>query len=301
MIQIIDRKTGQLQEERVYGHAHLMRIYGEGFLAKCFSYSLLPLLALCPWFSRLYGWLQRRKASARSIQPFIEEYGVDASEFVKKEFSSFNDFFIRTLKPECRPILGDPKRAVLPADGRYLVFPKIREADGFFVKGRKFSLRTFLQDPILARRYGEGSMVIARLCPFDYHRFHFPCSGTPSDAREIPGALYSVNPLALKRRPTILSENKRKVTEIDTDQFGVMLYVEVGATFVGTIHETYLPFVAAKKGEEKGYFSFGGSCLVLLFEKGTIRFDADLVAHSRQGRETYARFGESLGVVGSLH
>lgn len=297
MIQIIDRTTGELQEEKVYGRSYLQKMYGDGLLSTLFFYFLLPILASSSWLSACYGWIQKRKSSARAIPAFIREYGVDASEFQESAFASFNDFFIRKLKPECRPIVADPRRAILPADGRYLVYPTINQMRSFFVKGSSFSLRSFLQDPVQARRYAQGSMVIARLCPSDYHRFHFPCAGVPSSARDIPGALYSVNPLALRRRPTILAENRRKVTEIDTDHFGVMLYVEVGATFVGTIHETYLPGVAVQKGEEKGFFSFGGSCLVLLFEKDAICFDEDLIAYSCRGYETYARFGASLGTM----
>jgi phosphatidylserine decarboxylase len=104
-----------------------------------------------------------------------------------------------------------------------------------------------------------------------------------------------VNPIALRKKLGILAENKRMITEIETERFGTILYVEVGATFVGSIHQTYTPNVQIGKGEEKGYFSFGGSCLVLLFEARRIVFDADLIENSKNGFETKALFGGSFG------
>jgi phosphatidylserine decarboxylase len=236
--------------------------------------------------------MQKRPRSAKKVHPFIEAYGVDPTEFAEKHFNSFNDFFIRKLIPSSRPIVAD--RVALPADARYLVY---QEIDQFEVKGKEFNLEEFLQDPVLARRYSDGSMVIARLCPSDYHRFHFPCDGTPSEARLINGPLYSVNPIALKKRISILSENKRMVTEIESTKLGTILYVEIGATSVGSIHQTYTPGEPVKKGDEKGYFEFGGSCLVLIFENGRILFDEDLVQNTKRGLETKANFGQSLGIA----
>ncbi|OGN63479.1 MAG: phosphatidylserine decarboxylase [Chlamydiae bacterium RIFCSPHIGHO2_12_FULL_49_9] len=293
-ITYIDRKTGQTAIERVYGGPFLSLLYGDGFLRGVFALFLLPLIARVPFFSWAYGFLQKRKSSAKKIAPFIQAYGIDASEFADSGFDSFNDFFIRKLKPERRPIAQDPKIVVLPADGRYLVF---NQFDRFFIKGQEFSLLEFLKDPPMARRFQEGSMAIARLCPSDYHRFHFPCDGIPAKPRLINGLLYSVNPIALKKNVSILSENKRMITEIETDHFGTVLYIEIGATSVGSIRQTYTPDLKVKKGDEKGYFEFGGSCIALLFEKGRVTFDADLTANTQKGIETKANFGETLGTA----
>lgn len=291
-INYIERKTGEKRVEKIYGYRALSLLYGNGFLKSLFSKLILPLLAYFPFFSQFYGTLQKRPSSKKKIVPFIEAYGVDASEFLDTEFNSFNDFFIRKLKPEARPIISNPNILAMPADGRYLVYPKFQQ---FVVKGKEFSLFEFLQSQADASRYQEGSMAIARLCPSDYHRFHFPCDGTATEARLINGSLYSVNPMALAKRIVILSENKRMITEIDSKQFGTILYIEIGATAVGTIRQTYTPDQFVKKGEEKGYFEFGGSCIVLLFEKGRIVFDEDLIKNTERGLETRALFGSSLG------
>ena len=297
-ISVIDRRTGLLQKERISGGNYLAAFYGARWYSWLWRSTLASTL---PFFSKIYAWMQKRPSSAKRILPFIEKYGVDATEFLDQDFRSFNDFFIRRLKPECRPICSDPDCAVLPADGRYLVYPDLSRCPHLVVKGKGFSLGSFLQNRVLARRYADGSALIARLCPADYHRFHFPCDGVVGKSEYVEGKLHSVNPIALHRIPWIFAENRRMISEIESEQFGSLLYVEVGATCVGSIHQTYLPGAAVRKGEEKGYFSFGGSSLVILFEKKRIRFDEDLIVNSAKGVETYARMGESLGHRLSAH
>lgn len=292
-----DRLTQKEEIERVYGEASLRLLYASSGIARWISCLLLPLVARSAWVSRLYGWIQKTRWSRCKIEPFIRVFQVDPAEFLDpvETFSSFNDFFIRKLKKEARPCVQDPCRLVMPADGRYLVFPKISASSGFVVKGEKFQLEDLLQDAALARRFAEGSMVMARLCPTDYHRFHFPCEGVPGQPRLINGYLFSVNPLAIRQNIHIFSQNKRMVTSIQTEQFGEILYIEIGATSVGSIHQTFYPHQMCKKGDEKGYFSFGGSSLILLFEPNRIVFDADLLARSAQYQEVRGLFGQSLG------
>src|SRR5579872_4912537 len=223
-ITYIERKTGQKQQEKVYGRKLLSLLYGDGALRSFFSTFILPMLTRISFFSALVGYLHKHKRSAAKIEPFIAAYGIDASEFAEARFKSFNDFFIRKLKREKRPVVPSPDQLALPADGRYLVFPQF---DRFFVKGQEFDLHRFLQDPSLSERFADGAMAIARLCPTDYHRFHFPCDGIPSQPRLINGFLYSVNPMALRKKIAILAENKRMVTEIETERFGKILFVEI--------------------------------------------------------------------------
>ena len=293
MIEYIDRKKGTLCTEKVYGAKALKLLYGEGVLTKIFSYSLLLFLTRIPFCSHVYGFFQKTASSRSKIIPFIQAFQIDSSEFQKQTFSSFNDFFIRKLKPESRPIDPHLNRIVMPADGRYLVYPTF---DRFFVKGQEFILQSFLQSKDLEARYLHGSMVIARLCPVDYHRFHFPCDGIPSKPHLINGHLSSVNPIALKKRISILSENKRVITKIQTELFGQIAYVEIGATSVGTIQQTFPLDQSVQKGDEKGYFEFGGSCLVLFFEPGKMTFDPDLIENTKRGLETLCLMGSSLGM-----
>ena len=294
-----DRKTGELRKEKVYGKFFLEILYGSSLLAELFSMVLLPIISAIPFFSNFYGRKQKSKKSRLKILPFIRDFKVDVSEFADsvESYGSFNDFFIRKLKPEARPVEKREKVAVLPADGRYLVFQDVSKVEGFYVKDKKFDLRRLVDDEFVFELYKRGSMMIARLCPTDYHRFHFPCACIPGTSKLINGPLFSVNPIALRKHISILNENKRVITLLDGGSFGQIAYIEVGATCVGSIQQTYQPSELCAKGSEKGYFEFGGSCLILLFQPGKIQFEQDLIDASKEYVETYAKMGEPLGAV----
>jgi phosphatidylserine decarboxylase len=294
-IYYFDRLSNQVKEEKIYGGFFLKQLYKRSH----FMGLLRHLFCRLPIFSHFYGYLQKSTFSGKKVAPFIEDYGIDSSEFELSidAFASFNDFFIRKLKPECRPIVEDANLVAMPADARYLVFPNFYESSGIWVKGKTFSLLELLGgDAELAKKYEWGSVVIARLAPVDYHRFHFPCSCTPGKPKLINGPLFSVNPIALRENINYLSENKRVITMLDTDDFGEVAYIEVGATHVGSIHQTFTPGRHYEKGDEKGFFSFGGSCIILLFEPGRIIFAQDLIEHSKEEVETRALMGQLLAI-----
>lgn len=292
-VQFFDRYTREVKTERVYGERWLRFGY-ENPAGRFFVW----LLARRAFFSKWYGWKMNKRVSGNLIFPFIVEYDIDVDEFAKSafDFKTFNEFFYRALKPAARPIAPGESVAVFPADGRHLAFANVEAADGFYAKGKKFTLAQLFGDEALAREFAGGAMLISRLCPVDYHRFHFPIAGRPAEPRLIQGALYSVSPVALRRRLEYLVENKRMLTLIEAPDFGRVAMVEIGATNVGTIRQTHVPDRAAKKGEEKGLFAFGGSCVVTIFRRGRLAFDADLLEQSARQRETYARMGDRMGV-----
>lgn len=295
-ITYFDRLSQKEQQEQVYGGVFLDLLYGKGWLKRIISFFLLPCVACIALSSYLYGAVQKSRSSRVKVRPFIKKFQIDTSEFLNgvDSFQSFNDFFVRQLKPVCRPIDPAENVVILPADARYLVVPNLKRADRFFVKGQSLSLKELLQDDSLALRYEEGAMAIARLCPVDYHRFHFPCEGVARSAREIAGPLFSVNPIALRRHLDILTRNKRMITLFESLHFGTIAYIEVGATYVGTIHHTFTPDRLYRKGDEKGYFSFGGSCVILLFEPGRVQFASDLIHYSSQSTEVRGLMGQPL-------
>lgn len=295
----VDRITGAHCEEQVYGRQVLEFLYGNSFLSRTLGRAVLPLAAKCDLFSWLYGYLQGLPSSRKKIKPFIEQFHIDPAEFQEgiDHFSSFDAFFTRKLKAEARPVAADPETAIIPADGRYLFYPQIDQANGFVVKGKKFALADLLQDPALAKRYEKGSMVMARLCPIDYHRFHFPCSGFAGLTKTINGWLFSVNPIAIRKNVKIFTENKRTLCELTSERFGKVLFMEIGAKCVGRINQTYAPESHVEKGDEKGFFSFGASSLIILFEPRTIHFDQDLLRASRQHLEIRCLMGQSMGRV----
>ncbi len=293
-IQFYNRTTGEVETEVVYGEQWLRWI-----LFNPFGQIALHAVAKRAWFSRWYGWRMNSTGSASRVKPFIKQYDIVESEHVKAadDFASFNDFFYRKLKPEARPVDAADDSAVFPADGRHLGFAKASAVEGVFVKGQRFNLSKLLGDQKLAERFADGAAVFSRLCPVDYHRFHFPVAGIPGEARLINGPLYSVNPLALRDRLSILWENKRFITEIESEQFGKVLMLEIGATNVGSVNHTFVPTRPVAKGEEKGYFAFGGSATLTLFEPGRVKLDEDLLQQSAQQRELYAKVGDRLGTI----
>jgi phosphatidylserine decarboxylase len=234
-----------------------------------------------------------RASSAKKIQPFIEDFNIDMGIAQNQHFANFNDFFTRKLKKDARPIDTAARMVVSPADGKILAYADISNS-WFIIKGYRFDVSSFLNNPDLAKKYTDGALLIIRLAPMDYHRFHFPVSGNISSNNMIDGNYYSVNPLALRKKAEIFCLNKREYSIISNPLFGDVIMCEVGATMVGSIVQTYKGNYA-NKGEEKGYFKFGGSTVVLLFEKNKIHIDTDLLNNTAKGYETTVKMGERIG------
>lgn len=291
-IRFYNRYTKQIETEKVFGEKWVRLAY-ENPGGRLFVW----LIARRAFFSKYYGYKMNKTVSSLKIFPFIAEYNIDVDEFAKSpfDFKTFNEFFYRALKPGVRPIAPGDGVAVFPADGRHLAFADIQAAAGFYVKGSKFSFAELLGDAAVAEQFAGGAMLISRLCPVDYHRFHFPVAGTPGESRRIEGWLYSVSPVALRRRLRYLIENKREITLIQTERFGTVGMIEVGATNVGSIQQSFVPGRAVQKAEEKGIFAFGGSCVITIFQRGRIEFDADILGQSAVQLETYAKMGDRLG------
>lgn len=294
-IEYIDRESGSIKTEKVYGQRAIQLLYGDDLLSKVFGTPLLYLSAKVPLFSHMYGYWQRKSWTRKKIAPFIDSFQIQKEEMEKTadEFASFDEFFSRKLKKHCRPIAFE-SASICPADGRYLAFTLDDLSTCFQIKSTTFTVQKLLSDEDGANRYKGGSVVVIRLAPPDYHRFHFPVDGTPESVRLINGSLFSVNPFALSRGFASYTENKRMATVIKSTQCGLVTMVEVGATNVGSIHQTYIDGRDYQKGEEKGFFSFGGSAIVLLFEKGKINIAEDLLQATKQGLETFCKMGQPL-------
>ena len=190
-----------------------------------------------------------------------------------------------------RLIVGE----VILGIGIMLAIPAAGAVKGIFAKGQTFDIPALVADRALGERYARGTVVCSRLCPVDYHRFHFPVAGTPGAPTLTNGPLYSVNPFALRRHVNYLWENKRQRVTVDAGPFGLVTMVAVGATNVGSIVETYAAGRPVAKGDEKGYFRFGGSFVATLFEPGRIQLEADLIEAGETATELYAKMGSPLG------
>ncbi len=291
-IRFHNRYTGQEDVENVYGEAFLRWTY-ETQLGKL----SLWLLAKRALFSHWYGWSMSRPASANRILPFIEQYDLDEGEFLDPvtSYQSFNDFFYRRLKPSARPLVEGDTTIALPADARHLGLADLSSTDGLFAKGQFFDTQALLGSSDLAERYRRWTAVISRLCPVDYHRFHSPVAGQVIEQHLINGPLYSVSPIALRKSMKYLWENKRILSVIDTADLGQVAFIAIGATCVGSILMATKSGDSIRKGDELGYFAFGGSCVITLFEEGRVKLADDLAQHGAKQLEVYAKVGDLLG------
>ena len=287
-IQYYERGSKQLKTEKVAGEKWLVWLYNNPV-----GEATLWALAKRKLVSSIYGTMMDRSSSAKKILPFIEDFDIDMSVVQEQKFNNFNDFFTRKLKDDARPVDTSSTIVVSPADGKILAFADISNTD-FIIKGYRFDVTSFLNNPELAQKYQDGALLIFRLAPMDYHRFHFPVSGNVSPNKKIDGDYYSVNPFALRKKAEIFCLNKREYTILSNPMFGEVVMAEVGATMVGSIVQTFKG-ITVNKGEEKGYFKFGGSTVVLLFEKSKIHIDEDFLINTAKGYETTVKMGERIG------
>ena len=290
-IEYYDRKTGKLCRETVMGDALIKWAYqtlsGRMLSGLFFGSSLL---------SRIIGKYFDSGISRKKIRQTITDLGIDESEFAVpvEEFKSFNDFFTRKLKEGARPFSKNPNDLASPADGRILVYDNIGESTKIRVKGIEDSFENLFKRKI--NEFDNGQAAVIRLCPADYHRYHFPCSGTVTEQVKIKGKYHSVNPIALQAVPAVFCKNKRSYAFIETENFGRIAYMEVGAFGVAGIHQTYTD-KNVKKMQEKGYFDFGGSTVILFFQPGKIKFSDDLLQHSSKKIETLVKAGETIATA----
>ncbi|TCD65978.1 hypothetical protein EIP91_001970 [Steccherinum ochraceum] len=247
--------------------------------------------------------------SVKSIPSFIKTYSIKTDELIQPDitaYKTFNDFFSRKLKPEARPIqnVDDPAGICAVADSRLTVYESVDFAKKFWIKGNNFDIPSLLDvDPSSdeAKRFSDASLAIFRLAPADYHRFHSPIDGTVGETHDIPGQYYTVNPQAVNEPGfDVFTGNKRSVLYMTHARSGMpVAYVAIGAMLVGSVHWTTGAEKGAtvKRGDELGYFAYGGSTIVAIFPKGMLKFDDDLVKNSQSPIETYVKVGYSIGTA----
>lgn len=292
MIKIYDRETKRYDVEKVAGLKYIDWSYSSPV-----GKSITEVFTKKKLFSKVYGSYCDSPLSKKKIKPFIDEFNIDMSICEKSadEFENFNDFFARKLIPSARPMDMDESKLISPGDGRLSAFNNINLNNIVQIKGFTYSLKELLGDESVANQYEGGVCLILRLCPVDYHRFHFIDNGICSETKKIQGHYYSVNPIALNKVPELFCKNKREWSVFKSENFGDIIHVEVGATCVGMIEQTYTPNTPIKKGDEKGYFKFGGSTTILFFKKDTIKIDEEILVQTELGFETRVLMGETIG------
>lgn len=288
---LYDRRTKSIEYENTYKSNGLAFLYNTGF-GKMLNTVILNKRNI----SGIYGRIMNGRNSVNQIPKFIKHYKIDTSEFKRSldTFKSFNDFFMRELKDDARPIAMEPGHLISPCDSRLLIFDLAKQHE-LPVKGYWYSLSDLLKDAKLGKEYGNAWCFIYRLAPSDYHRFCFIDSGRQERVRRIRGVLHSVHPIALSKTNSLMVQNYRELTVLHTQNFGKVIQIEVGALFVGKIILTHKSEYAFSRGEEKGWFEFGGSTIIQLFNKDAIQPDADIVEQSLLRIESLVKMGEKVG------
>lgn len=248
-----------------------------------------------PGISQAAGWLLNQRWSKILIQPFIRKNHIDMSLYEEKDYKSYNDFFVRQIRKESRPIERDENVLISPCDGKLSVYP-IEEGSRFKIKNTDYTLESLLHSKKLAEKYQGGYVCIFRLTVDDYHRFCYVDNGRKSGNYHIPGVFHTVNPAANDVCP-IYKENTREFSLLKSEHFKTVLMMEVGALMVGRIvnhqEEGYVT-----RGTEKGNFEFGGSTVILILQKNAVNLEENILQNTQNGYETIVKMGEGIGRKG---
>lgn len=287
-----DRRVGALSREKVFASAFLQWSYNSAsgrFLTR------LVLSRRC--VSSLVGRLCRSKWSRRLIGPFMSIAGVENADLPAEPqaFRSFSEFFVRPMAEGRRPIATGEGLCVAPVDGKVLVFTDLLATEPIRIKRCTFTLDSFLKFTEWSRLYDGGTMLVFRLCLADYHRFHFPVDGTPHSTGALGRRYFAGGQYARRWDVPFFRQNVRAVTTVKSPVFGDVAMVEVGAFTVGSIVQTYLPGRPVSRGDLKGWFAPGGSTVVLLFQRGRIVVNSDLIEQSARDIETRVYCAEEIG------
>jgi len=288
---VIDRQSGQLFKEKTYGEKWIEWAY-----QKPLGRIVTGNLILQKMISAFVGAFMKSTFSRSRIAPFIKEFQINMNDFedTAESFECFNDFFIRQLRMGVRPFPTKADELGSPSEGRVSVYALDSFEVPLYFKGQKLSMAAVLGgDKTLAEKFVGGWALVIRLCPVDYHRFHFADSGPAQKSKTVSGLLESVNPLSLYLNSKVFAENERQLTLQESDHFGLLAYLEVGALCVGTIQQSFDPQGPIRRGQEKGYFEFGGSTQILFIQKH-LQPSRDLIENSQKSIETLVRLGDCV-------
>lgn len=285
MLFTADRK-GNITKENSFQDRFLDKVYSHTIGRIMIKIMILPIV------SKSCGFLLDSKLSKFLIPLFIRNNSIPMEDYEKKNYCSFNDFFTRKILEEARPIERFPESFISPCDSRLSVYP-ISKKSTFEIKHTKYTAYSLLRNRKLAEKYAGGYIWIFRLCVDDYHRYIYIDDGEVSNSVKLSGVFHTVNPIANDNYP-IYKENTREYCLLRSKNFKTVLQMEVGALLVGKIVNNPVNG-AVKRGQEKGYFAFGGSTVILMTQKGAVCPDKDILRNTVRGIETKVKMGEHVG------
>lgn len=262
------------------------------FLYRTIPGRVILKVAISKPVSKLGGLYMNSPFSKYKIKRFIKKNKINMDDYPKIKYKSFNQFFVREIMAGKRPMKGKVSDLLSPADAKLTVYP-INDETVLNVKNSKYTISEIIKDKKIANEFKNGLCLVFRLSVDDYHHYHFIDDGFVISTKKIKGVLHTVNPITYKSHK-VFSENSRECSILETKHFGTIIQVEVGALMVGKIKN--IPNIKTfKRGDEKGYFCFGGSTVIMLFKENTIKLDDDIVKNSKENIETKVKLGEHIG------
>ena len=244
-----------------------------------------------PLLTAIVGAYMDTKNSARRIDGFVRRNKIDMSDYVNDKYRCFNDFFTRRLKPGARPIDTNPDTLISPCDG-YLSAYRISGDSEFAIKDSYYNVEDLVGGDEIASEYLKGTCLVLRLGVENYHRYCYIDNGFKSRNYHIKGRYHPVQPIVVRKHP-VFKQNTREYCLLETENFGTVTQIEVGACMVGKINNHHEAGVT-HRGSEKGMFLFGGSTIVLLFKEGVLDIPDDVFAATAKGQEAIVKYGEAI-------
>lgn len=281
----IDRKTNKICEEK--------SVIGTPFLYKNPLGGIVLKVAKQRFVSRAAGWYLNKKRTTKYIKGFVKDNNIDMEEYPSVDYKCFNEFFSRKIKDGRRPFSSNPKDFCSPCDCRLQIF-NINDKQEFIIKKHKYTLESLLRDKKLASEYKNGYLMVFRLFVDDYHRYCFNDNGKVIMTKTINGKYHNVGPIAFEKYK-IYPESQREYSVLKTENFGEIIQMEVGAMLVGKIVNHDIK--KFKRGEEKGYFLYGGSTIIIIVKENALVIDQDILDNSKVPMETKVRQGEKIAIA----
>ena len=279
---VIDRKTNKAYVEK--------SPKGANFLYKSTIGRVVLKAANKRFSSSLGGWYTNRKISTVHINDFIRDNKIDMSDYPKVKYKSFNEFFSRKILAGKRVFDSNKKSFCSPADSKLMVY-KLDKDRKFIIKDKEYTLKSILRDEQLEKEYKNGYFLVFRLSVDDYHRYAYIDNGEVLKEKKIKGLYNTVLPVAFEKHK-VHEENSREYQVLKTENFGNIIQMEIGAMMVGKIINYDVKTFT--RGEEKGYFLFGGSTIVIIVKENILKIDEDILENSNNGIETKIKQGEKI-------
>lgn len=262
------------------------------FLYNTFLGRIILKILTNRFVSKIGACFFNSKLSILMKNKVIKEKNIDMSKFIDINYNSYNKFFTRKYRNEYLNVNSDKNIFISPCDSKLMIL-KINENKSFKIKNSLYELNEIIDNDIISN-YKNGYLLIFRLDVNDYHRYCYIDDGRREEYHYIDGILHTVQPIVYEKYK-VFHRNAREWCLLKTNNFDDIIQVEVGALMVGKIVNDKEK-VSFKKGDEKGYFEFGGSTILLFVKDNVIEFDSDILNNSKDGNETVVKYGERIGI-----